>query len=170
MRRSGRIRCISDRVGKLEPVQPSLVAAFTEGVPLDSIPLVAEADERHMRAVDRQERFSSDADSETVLLFRRRQGSTLGVPFGARGGLPRIATNSSRCRVSPLFSRARNLGAGCFVVSNLTIIMEPGVDACPLHFLPLFTQVLRVLAGLTISFSATSARDSTPHTESSSAW
>ena len=99
MRRSGRIRCISDRVGKLEPVQPSLVAAFTEGVPLDSIPLVAEADERHMRAVDRQERFSSEADSETVLLFRRRQGSTLGVPFGARGGFPGIATNSSRCRV-----------------------------------------------------------------------
>jgi hypothetical protein len=69
VRRSGRIRCISDRVGKLEPVQPSLVAAFTEGVPLDSIPLVAEADERHMRAVKRQERFSSEADSETVFLF-----------------------------------------------------------------------------------------------------
>ena len=33
------------------------------------------------------------------------------------------------------------------------IIMEPGVDARPLLFLPLFTQVLRVLAGLTISFS-----------------
>ena len=32
-------------------MQPSLLAAFTEGVPLDSIPLVAEADERHMRAM-----------------------------------------------------------------------------------------------------------------------
>ena len=47
----------------------SLVAAFREEVPLDSILLVAEADERHMRAVKRQERFSSEADSETVLLF-----------------------------------------------------------------------------------------------------
>jgi hypothetical protein len=68
VRRSGQIRCISDRVEKLEPVQPSLVAAFTEGVPLDSILHVAEADEQHMRAVKRQERFSSEADSETVLL------------------------------------------------------------------------------------------------------
>ena len=38
-------------------------------MPLDSIPLVADADERHMRAVKRQERFYSEADSETVLLF-----------------------------------------------------------------------------------------------------
>jgi hypothetical protein len=29
-----------------------------------------------------------------------------------------MATNSSRCRVSPFFSRARNLGAGCFAVPN----------------------------------------------------
>jgi hypothetical protein len=55
---------------------------------------------------------------DCVAFRRRRQGSTLGVPFRARGGLPRIATNSGRCRVSPLFSRARNLGAGCFVVPN----------------------------------------------------
>jgi hypothetical protein len=47
----------------------SLIAAFGEGVPLDSILRVAEADERYMRAVTRQERFSSEADSETVLLF-----------------------------------------------------------------------------------------------------
>jgi len=47
----------------------SLVAAFTEEVPLESILRVAAADERHMRAVERQERFSSEADSETVLLF-----------------------------------------------------------------------------------------------------
>jgi len=46
-----------------------LVAAFTEGVPLESIECLAEADERYMRAVERQERFSSEADSETVLLF-----------------------------------------------------------------------------------------------------
>jgi hypothetical protein len=47
----------------------SLVAAFREGVTLDSILLVAEADERYIRAVKRQERFSSETDSETVLLF-----------------------------------------------------------------------------------------------------
>ena len=46
-----------------------LVAAFREGVALDSILLVAEADERYIRAVKRQERFSSEADSETVFLF-----------------------------------------------------------------------------------------------------
>ena len=47
----------------------SLIAAFGEGVPLDSILRVAEADERYMRAVKRQERFASEADSETVPLF-----------------------------------------------------------------------------------------------------
>ena len=46
-----------------------LVAAFREGVTLDSILLVAEADERYMRAVKRQERFSRETDSETVFLF-----------------------------------------------------------------------------------------------------
>jgi hypothetical protein len=46
-----------------------LVAAFTGGVPLESILRLAEADERYMRALERQERFSSEADSETVLLF-----------------------------------------------------------------------------------------------------
>jgi hypothetical protein len=48
-----------------------LVAAFTEGVPLDSILRLAEADERYMRVVERRERFSSEADSETVLLFAK---------------------------------------------------------------------------------------------------
>ena len=47
----------------------SLVAAFTEEVPLESILRVAEADERYTRAVKRRERFSSEADSETVFLF-----------------------------------------------------------------------------------------------------
>jgi len=47
----------------------SLVAAFREGVTLDSVLLVAEADERYIRAVKRQKRFSSETDSETVFLF-----------------------------------------------------------------------------------------------------
>ena len=47
----------------------SLIAAFGEAVPLDSIVRVAEADERYMRAVKRQETFASEADSETVHLF-----------------------------------------------------------------------------------------------------
>ena len=46
-----------------------LVAAFTERVALDSVLRVAEADVRYVRAVKRQERFSSEADSETVFLF-----------------------------------------------------------------------------------------------------
>jgi hypothetical protein len=48
-----------------------LIAAFGEGVATDSIQRVAEADERYMRAVERQERFGSAADSETVLLFAK---------------------------------------------------------------------------------------------------
>src|SRR5919202_1287045 len=47
----------------------SLIAAFADRVPLESIVRVAEADERYMRAVKRQERFASEADSETVHLF-----------------------------------------------------------------------------------------------------
>jgi hypothetical protein len=47
----------------------SLVAAFMEGVPLKSIVRVAEADERYMRAVKRQERFASAAESDSVFLF-----------------------------------------------------------------------------------------------------
>jgi hypothetical protein len=46
-----------------------LLVAFGEGAKLESIQRVAEADERYMRAVERQERFGSGADSETVLLF-----------------------------------------------------------------------------------------------------
>jgi hypothetical protein len=46
-----------------------LIAAFGEGVRKDSIRHVAEADERYLRAVERQENFGSAADSETVLLF-----------------------------------------------------------------------------------------------------
>jgi hypothetical protein len=46
-----------------------LIAAFGEGVSKDSIRHVAEADERYLRAVERQEKFGSAADSETVILF-----------------------------------------------------------------------------------------------------
>jgi hypothetical protein len=46
-----------------------LIAAFGDGVRRDSIQHVAEADERYLRAVKRQETFGSAADSETVLLF-----------------------------------------------------------------------------------------------------
>lgn len=46
-----------------------LIAAFGETAKLDSIQRVAQADERYMRAVERQERFGPGADSETVLLF-----------------------------------------------------------------------------------------------------
>jgi hypothetical protein len=47
----------------------SLVVAFTERVPLESILHVAEADEQYRMAVKRQERFSLETDSETVFLF-----------------------------------------------------------------------------------------------------
>ena len=46
-----------------------LIAAFGEGMRKDSIRRVAEADERHLRAIQRQENFGSAADSETVLMF-----------------------------------------------------------------------------------------------------
>jgi hypothetical protein len=51
-------------------------------------------------------------------------------------------------------ARRETLAQSVCSFGTLMIIMEPGVDARPLLFLPLFTQVLRVLAGLTISFSA----------------
>ncbi len=47
----------------------SLITAFGDGVPLDSILRVAEADERYMRAIKRQETVASEADSETAPLF-----------------------------------------------------------------------------------------------------
>jgi hypothetical protein len=46
-----------------------LIAAFGEGVGLDSILRVAEADKQYLRAVEQQERFGSSGDSETVFLF-----------------------------------------------------------------------------------------------------
>lgn len=46
-----------------------LISAFGEGVGTDSILRVAKADERYMKAVERQEKFGISTDSETVLLF-----------------------------------------------------------------------------------------------------
>jgi hypothetical protein len=46
-----------------------LIAVFGEGVTRGSIQRVAETDERYMKAVQREEKFGSVADSETVLLF-----------------------------------------------------------------------------------------------------
>jgi hypothetical protein len=46
-----------------------LIAAFGEGVRKESIRRVAEADEQHLRAIQRQENFGFAADSETVLMF-----------------------------------------------------------------------------------------------------
>jgi hypothetical protein len=46
-----------------------LIAAFGEGVRKYSIRHVAEAEERYLRAIQRQENFGSAADSETVLRF-----------------------------------------------------------------------------------------------------
>ena len=46
-----------------------LISVFGAGVKPGSIRRVAEADQRYLEAVERQERFGSAADSETVLLF-----------------------------------------------------------------------------------------------------
>jgi len=46
-----------------------VLAAFGEGVTPASIRRVAEADEKYLRAAEREERFSLTADSETVLMF-----------------------------------------------------------------------------------------------------
>ncbi len=46
-----------------------VIAAFGEEVEFGSIRRVAEADERYMQAVQREEKFGSVADAESVLLF-----------------------------------------------------------------------------------------------------
>lgn len=46
-----------------------VLAAFGEGAKLDNIRRVAEADDKYLRAVEREEKFGIAADSETVLLF-----------------------------------------------------------------------------------------------------
>lgn len=46
-----------------------VLAAFGEGVTPASIRRVAEADEKYLRAAEREERFGLTADSETVLMF-----------------------------------------------------------------------------------------------------
>jgi len=46
-----------------------VLAAFGEGVKLENIQRVAEADEEYLKAVERKEKFGLAADSETVLMF-----------------------------------------------------------------------------------------------------
>jgi hypothetical protein len=46
-----------------------VLAAFGDGVEPDSIRRVAEADEKYLRALEREEKFGVGADSETVLMF-----------------------------------------------------------------------------------------------------
>ncbi len=46
-----------------------VLAAFGEGVNAQSVRRVAEADEKYLRALEREERFGVGADSETVLMF-----------------------------------------------------------------------------------------------------
>ncbi len=46
-----------------------VLAAFGNGVKPDNIRLVAEADEKYLRAVEREEKFGVAADPETVLMF-----------------------------------------------------------------------------------------------------
>ncbi len=46
-----------------------LLAAFSEGVSLESIRRVAEADRHYLRAVEREQKFASHADAESVLMF-----------------------------------------------------------------------------------------------------
>jgi hypothetical protein len=46
-----------------------VLAAFGELVEPESIRRVAEADEKYLRAVEREEKFGFAADSETVLMF-----------------------------------------------------------------------------------------------------
>jgi hypothetical protein len=47
-----------------------VLAVFGEGVSPENIRRVAEADEKYLRATEREERFGLAADSETVLMFR----------------------------------------------------------------------------------------------------
>ena len=46
-----------------------VLAAFGEGVKLENIQRVAEADEKYLRAVERSDKVGLAADSETVLMF-----------------------------------------------------------------------------------------------------
>ena len=46
-----------------------VLAAFGEGVKLENIQPVAEADEKYLKAVERKEKFGLAGDSETVLMF-----------------------------------------------------------------------------------------------------
>ncbi len=46
-----------------------LLAAFSEGVSVESIRQVAEADRHYLRAVEREQKFASHADAESVFMF-----------------------------------------------------------------------------------------------------
>ena len=46
-----------------------IVTAFRQGIKPENIRRVAEADQKYLRAAEREERFSLGADSETVLMF-----------------------------------------------------------------------------------------------------
>jgi hypothetical protein len=67
-----------------------VLAAFGEGVKLENIRHVAEADEKYLRAVERKEKFSLAADAETVLMFSEdvkeaRTGFLLALEVAYRG-------------------------------------------------------------------------------------
>jgi hypothetical protein len=46
-----------------------VLAAFGKGVKLENIQRVAKTDEKYLRAVERRDKFSFAADSETVAMF-----------------------------------------------------------------------------------------------------
>jgi hypothetical protein len=46
-----------------------VLATFRQGIKPENIQRVAKADQKYLRAVEREERFSLGADSETVLMF-----------------------------------------------------------------------------------------------------
>ncbi len=46
-----------------------VLAVFGEGVKLENIQRVAEADEKYLRAVERKDKFGLAADAETVVMF-----------------------------------------------------------------------------------------------------
>jgi hypothetical protein len=108
-----------------------LVAAFTEAVLLDSILLLAAADERYMRALERRERFSSEADSETVFLFAEdvkeaHSGFLMALEAVFRGWqrTPVVAVYSlCSARRETLVQRVRSFGTfmDCKHLANLEV-------------------------------------------------
>ncbi len=61
-----------EKVGKnllLRRPNGYVLAAFGDGVKLENVRRVAEADEKYLRALEREEKCGVGADSETVLMF-----------------------------------------------------------------------------------------------------